>query len=201
MGSIIQFFYVDLMVPPECVELANVGCPIDPITVDVGKDVCFSNQKFFYQFLFYGFSAACMVLISTAIMISRTYHYRSLPGTWIFVLVFSAFGVLFLGVMLVRHTGYLLLNINSHEAKNWKTRIYSFSVFFPEHMDSRVLVQSDPGDLPWDRGYSENWRAVMGDHWYNWILPLRRSPGDGEHFLYSPSFVSKMQSKALSMNS
>ncbi|WBW72613.1 vacuolar membrane palmitoyltransferase Pfa5 [Schizosaccharomyces osmophilus] len=164
----------------------------------VGKDICFSNHKFFYQLLFYGTIASLFVLVSTAIMYARKGEYRSLPGTWIFVLISSGFGALFMGALLFRQTVFLLLNLNSHEGRNWKSRVYHFSVFFPEQMTTRVHVQSDPGDLPWDLGYSKNWRSVMGDRWYDWFLPFRRSPGDGMHYEYNPSFLHKMRLKATS---
>lgn len=39
-----------------------------------------------------------------------------------------------------------------------------------------AILHSKPGESPWDLGYWRNLKSVMGEHWYDWILPLRYSP-------------------------
>lgn len=43
------------------------------------------------------------------------------------------------------------------------------------------------GRSPWDLGVVENWKSVMGNHFVDWILPVKRSPScnhesDESHF-------------------
>ncbi|KAF2232135.1 zf-DHHC-domain-containing protein [Viridothelium virens] len=39
-----------------------------------------------------------------------------------------------------------------------------------------AIIQTSPGDNPWDLGPYENFKNVMGDRWWDWLLPLRYSP-------------------------
>lgn len=39
-----------------------------------------------------------------------------------------------------------------------------------------AVLHSKPGENPWDLGTFRNFKSVMGDHWYDWFLPLRYSP-------------------------
>lgn len=39
-----------------------------------------------------------------------------------------------------------------------------------------LIVQSPRGMNPWDLGPLQNMREIMGDKWYDWLLPLKRSP-------------------------
>lgn len=39
-----------------------------------------------------------------------------------------------------------------------------------------AILHSMPGENPWDLGPMENVKSVMGEHVYDWILPLKRSP-------------------------
>ena len=44
-----------------------------------------------------------------------------------------------------------------------------------------AIVETKPGDNPWDLGFSANVRSVMGDSWYDWLLPLKYSPSCDHH--------------------
>ncbi|TCD67747.1 palmitoyltransferase pfa5 [Steccherinum ochraceum] len=44
------------------------------------------------------------------------------------------------------------------------------------------------GNLWWLGDARKNWEAVMGDKWYQWFLPLGRTPGDGLTFPTNPRF-------------
>lgn len=39
-----------------------------------------------------------------------------------------------------------------------------------------AILHSKPGENPWDLGPRGNFRAVMGEKWWDWISPLRYSP-------------------------
>ncbi|KAI9875997.1 MAG: palmitoyltransferase pfa5 [Pleopsidium flavum] len=39
-----------------------------------------------------------------------------------------------------------------------------------------AILKSKPGDNPWDLGPLENFKQVMGKHWWDWLLPLKYSP-------------------------
>ena len=39
-----------------------------------------------------------------------------------------------------------------------------------------AILHGKPGENPWDLGYFRNFKSVMGDHWYDWFLPIRYSP-------------------------
>ncbi|KAL8693760.1 MAG: hypothetical protein Q9218_001456 [Villophora microphyllina] len=39
-----------------------------------------------------------------------------------------------------------------------------------------AILHSRPGENIWDLGYFRNFKAVMGEQWYHWFLPIRHSP-------------------------
>lgn len=39
-----------------------------------------------------------------------------------------------------------------------------------------AILRSMPGENPWDLGPMKNFKSVMGEHVYDWILPLKHSP-------------------------
>ncbi|ORY60634.1 palmitoyltransferase PFA5 [Pseudomassariella vexata] len=39
-----------------------------------------------------------------------------------------------------------------------------------------AILRTDPGENPWDLGFWQNWKDVMGNNILDWFLPLRRSP-------------------------
>lgn len=39
-----------------------------------------------------------------------------------------------------------------------------------------AILHSKPGENPWDLGYIKNFKSVMGESWYDWLLPIRFSP-------------------------
>ena len=46
------------------------------------------------------------------------------------------------------------------------------------HTSARTfaILYTKPGENPFDLGPYKNFMSVMGDHWYDWLLPLRYSP-------------------------
>ncbi|KAI9681891.1 MAG: palmitoyltransferase pfa5 [Bathelium mastoideum] len=39
-----------------------------------------------------------------------------------------------------------------------------------------AIVETRPGDNPWDLGFYRNFKSVMGDRWWDWPLPFKYSP-------------------------
>jgi palmitoyltransferase len=39
-----------------------------------------------------------------------------------------------------------------------------------------AILKPRSGANPWDLGPYRNWKNIMGDHWWDWFLPLRYSP-------------------------
>lgn len=39
-----------------------------------------------------------------------------------------------------------------------------------------AILQTEPGENPWDLGYWRNWKSVMGNNILEWLLPIRHSP-------------------------
>lgn len=39
-----------------------------------------------------------------------------------------------------------------------------------------AILHSKPGENPFNLGPYRNFKSVMGDHWYDWLLPIKYSP-------------------------
>ena len=39
-----------------------------------------------------------------------------------------------------------------------------------------AILETEPGENPWDQGYWRNWKSVMGNNVLEWLLPIRHSP-------------------------
>ena len=39
-----------------------------------------------------------------------------------------------------------------------------------------AILHTKPGENPFDLGPWQNFKTVMGNHWYDWLLPIRNSP-------------------------
>ncbi|KAI9812287.1 MAG: palmitoyltransferase pfa5 [Pycnora praestabilis] len=46
----------------------------------------------------------------------------------------------------------------------------------PQPPRTFAILSTPPGANPWDLGTLENLKSVLGNHWYDWLLPLRHSP-------------------------
>ena len=46
----------------------------------------------------------------------------------------------------------------------------------PDAIKTFAILHSKPGENPWDLGAFRNFKAVMGEQWYEWILPFKHSP-------------------------
>ena len=92
---------------------------------------------------------------------------------------------------------FVLQNSTTIENLSRKTKVWQLAILMPNvsiHNDTAppyrtitygqgnnstrtfAILHSRPGENPWDLGYSRNFKSVMGEHWYDWILPIKRSP-------------------------
>ena len=46
----------------------------------------------------------------------------------------------------------------------------------PGDIKTFAILHTKPGENPFDLGPYQNFKTVMGDHWYDWLLPIRHSP-------------------------
>lgn len=46
----------------------------------------------------------------------------------------------------------------------------------PSEPRTFAILHSKPGENPWDLGSYRNFKSVMGDRWYDWVTPIKRSP-------------------------
>ncbi|KAL9595319.1 MAG: hypothetical protein Q9219_006515 [cf. Caloplaca sp. 3 TL-2023] len=49
----------------------------------------------------------------------------------------------------------------------------------PSNLRTFAILHSRPGENPFDLGYFRNFKSVMGDRWYDWLLPIKHSPCTG----------------------
>lgn len=39
-----------------------------------------------------------------------------------------------------------------------------------------AILKMEPGESPWDLGFMNNWKSIMGEKVIDWFLPIKRSP-------------------------
>ncbi|KAL8725017.1 MAG: hypothetical protein Q9166_007616 [cf. Caloplaca sp. 2 TL-2023] len=92
---------------------------------------------------------------------------------------------------------FVFQNTTTIENLSRKTKVWQLAVHIPDaliHNDTAPLyrtvtygqdpnstrtfaiLHSRPGENPWDLGFCRNFKSVMGEHWYDWFLPIRNSP-------------------------
>ena len=63
-----------------------------------------------------------------------------------------------------------------------------------------AILHTKPGENPFDLGPFQNYKTVMGEHWYDWFLPIKYSPccyhdGTDSQFALGP-VVQRMRREA-----
>ena len=46
----------------------------------------------------------------------------------------------------------------------------------PSNIKTFAILHTKPGENPFDLGPYQNFKSVMGDQWYDWLLPIKYSP-------------------------
>ncbi|KAG0211956.1 hypothetical protein BGX28_007037 [Mortierella sp. GBA30] len=60
------------------------------------------------------------------------------------------------------------------------------------------VVMVEAGERLWDRGsWLDNWKSVMGPHWWLWFFPYHNTPGDGIHEVYNEKVYKRLVGDAL----
>lgn len=99
---------------------------------------------------------------------------------------------------------FALLNTTTIENLTRTTKVYTLAVYMPRPPDPNsippfqtitypltqqisnsnhltpprtfAILHTKPGENPWDLGPLGNFKTVMGNHWYDWLLPIKYSP-------------------------
>ncbi|MCJ1468589.1 palmitoyltransferase pfa5 [Pseudocyphellaria aurata] len=171
----------------------------------VGGVVSETSFKFFIQFNAWAAVFCIFTLIVTAIVISeRKKEAATLNVNYIVTISLAALFGLFTVGMSGSSLQFLILNTTtienlSRHSKVWQLAIHIASppcsssaikfstISFPlagappgqqpaNPPKTFAILHSIPGENPWDLGPMENVKSVMGEHIYDWFLPLKHSP-------------------------
>ncbi|KAL8780763.1 MAG: hypothetical protein Q9213_006310 [Squamulea squamosa] len=116
---------------------------------------------------------------------------------WIVALALTGLYTLFLLGMSGSSLQFVFQNTTTIENLSRKTKVWQLAIHIPNASSQPdkippyrtitygqdpnttrtfAILHSKPGENPWDLGYFRNFKSVMGERWYDWILPIRRSP-------------------------
>lgn len=195
-----------------CVRKMDHFCPW------VGGVVSETSFKFFVQFVAWAAVYWLFILVTMAIFLAE---YIEKTGTinvhWVVTLAFAALFFLFTAGMTGSSMQFVLLNTTTIENLSRKSVVYQLAIHIPrpssepppyptisystaskpigqiapDAIKTFAILHSKPGQNPWDLGAFENFKNVMGYHWYDWLLPLHHSPcsrhdGYGSQFATGP---------------
>ncbi|KAG4304107.1 hypothetical protein PORY_002471 [Pneumocystis oryctolagi] len=173
-----------------CSEVQRCVLKLDHFCPWVGGVIGFTRYKFFVLFIFY-VTLICVFVICSCAPLTGEYRKMNgqVPGPWIGILVLASFFTLFLGPFTSIHIFYILRNSTTIESINFYARFYLLNVLYDTENSGfkRANVTTNPGEHPWDLGWKRNWCSVMGRSWWDWLFPIRGSPGNGYHFEYNSS--------------
>lgn len=123
---------------------------------------------------------------------------------WVITLALGALFGLFTGGMTLSSAQFIFLNITTIENLTRHTKVWQFAVHIarPRDLSSNPpfntvtfsvpdgtqnsnpefrsktygILHSKRGENPYDLGYYGNWKSVMGNEWWEWLLPITYSP-------------------------
>ncbi|KAF2464265.1 zf-DHHC-domain-containing protein [Lindgomyces ingoldianus] len=186
-----------------CVRRMDHFCPY------AGGIISETSHKFFTQFLLYGALYTGYVMILMAVFLAeRNHKLHSTPATWIVALALAALFFLFSFGMFLTTVYNLAKNFTTIEAANRPYQTYNIALLGeirrvsdrPSASNSAILstnqrsqtrcyivLQTRPGENPWDLGVLDNIKSIMGTSVIDWFIPLKMSPctshtGDVGHF-------------------
>ena len=146
--------------------------------------VGFHNHKFFILFLLYT-CLLCYFILSTLWIYSHgsgagNMHQLAQWDIQIFLLgaVALCFG-LALTAFSAMHVAQILRNTTTIESFE-RHRYRNVDIYLSGLATGRKRYVN-----VFDLGWRENWRQVMGRRWFEWMLPVNWSPGDGCSFPYN----------------
>ena len=181
-----------------CVRKMDHFCPW------VGGVVSETSFKFFTQFVGWGALYCVFNLIVIAVFLAEyKTNTGRLNVHWIVTVGLAALFGLFTVGMFGSSMQFVLLNTTTIENLSRKSVTYQIAIHMPtppqqpppfptitystaqvppgeqappSALKTFAILHSRPGDNPWDLGAFRNFKEVMGDKWYDWILPVKHSP-------------------------
>ena len=181
-----------------CVRKMDHYCPW------VGGIVSETSFKFFIQFV--GWTAIFCIFNLILMAVLTAEYVRDLGTTnphWVATLGFAALFGLFAIGMTGSSLQFAIVNTTTIENLSRKSVVYQLAIHMPqppqeppvfptitfstaqstEHSTAPsnatktfAILHSKPGENPWDLGAYENFKSVMGEHWIDWLLPIKYSP-------------------------
>ncbi|KAH8077098.1 zf-DHHC-domain-containing protein [Cristinia sonorae] len=171
----------------------------------IGQCVGAHNHKFFIHFLQWAI-LFCLWTLSTLvanIVKSGQFPRDDIDPQQIAIVALSGLFLLFTVSLFGTHLRLILLNwttvesLNAERMKERESKVLSrLHAWYQFGAKRRTRKDWDAewgrigfeGNLWWLGSARKNWEAVMGDRWYQWILPIGRTPGDGLTYPTNPRF-------------
>ncbi|KAL8998109.1 MAG: hypothetical protein Q9169_002802 [Polycauliona sp. 2 TL-2023] len=179
-----------------CREVGRCVRKMDHFCPWVGGIVSETSQKFFVLFVCWGSIYCVFILIFMAKFVAERAH-AGVDIHWIVVLSMAGLFSLFLLGMSGSSLQFVFLNTTTIENLSRHTKVWQLAVLMPpmpaqnynpppyrtitygqdpNNTRTFAILHSKPGENPWDLGYFRNFKSVMGEHWYDWFLPIKPSP-------------------------
>ena len=199
-----------------CREVGRCVYKMDHFCPWAGGIISATSFKFFTQFVFFTAVYSLYNLVHMAVWVAELRQKTGeLNVHWIITLAFGAFFGLFTGGMALSSMQFIFLNTTTIENLTRRTKVWQFAVRVHRPRDlppnppfntvtftaaneptatdaqpgSKVyaILHTKRGENPYDLGYLGNWKSVMGEHWWQWLLPVHYSPcaqSTGNHGQY-----------------
>ncbi|KAL9099847.1 MAG: hypothetical protein Q9163_004710 [Psora crenata] len=192
-----------------CVRKMDHFCPW------VGGVVSETSFKFFIQFVGWAAVYCIFNLIVMAILVAEYRKDTGTANVhWVVTLAFGVLFGLFAIGMTGSSLQFALLNTTTIENLSRKTVVHQLAIHMPrlpqepppfptisystaqksetsepspDTIKTFAILHTKPGENVWDLGPYRNFKSVMGDHWYDWFLPIRYSPSSN-HDRYDSQF-------------
>ncbi|KAL9631145.1 MAG: hypothetical protein Q9164_006045, partial [Protoblastenia rupestris] len=187
-----------------CREVGRCVRKMDHFCPWVGGVVSETSFKFFTQFV--GWSTVyCVFNLILMAILNAEYNQKTgtINVHWIVTVALAALFGLFTAGMTGSSLQFALVNTTTIENLSRKTVVYQLAVHMPQPPQARppfptityaigqdsatsasspdtmktfAILHTRPGENPWDLGAYRNLKSVMGEHWYDWLLPIKHSP-------------------------
>lgn len=143
--------------------------------------VGFRNHKYFFLLVVYAVANCFFICFTLAESVQRSVVMET-PSTDRFLLVLGLVLSIIMGVLMA-----CFLSFHTWLMMKGMTTI--------EFCEKNLSVAADKTKSPlsYDRGFSENIKAVLGPHWYLWFLPI--SPPEGSGLQFSSASEKRIRSE------
>ncbi|KAJ9645781.1 Palmitoyltransferase pfa5 [Coniosporium tulheliwenetii] len=185
-----------------CSEVGRCVRRMDHFCPWIGGIVSETNLKFFLQFVVYAALYTLFMLVVLAVFVAEQVRIGLGRDAWLIgILVCSATFFFFAAGMSGSVIQMSLRNYTTVENLFKGNKTYFIAVYTgpqtPQAAMERPLyptvtyplrptpgadirqfaiLQTKPGENPWDLGALQNWRELMGYSWLEWLLPIKYSP-------------------------